>query len=928
MQEFINTQNPQMEEGKRAEAGRNIGLATAVLIALATAIPNIIYPQFINFRLIAINIGLVILSLIGAGLASRGRPSAGSFLIIAAVLMNVIARVFIVKGLAIPIGLLALIIVLVIAMNTLRVNQVGLVIVGSFVVVAISVLVDQYTVNVPYSETLPIVTPITLILSVIYLGILSFEFNKFQLRAKLIIGLILISSVPLMLLGWQSYTQTREVILQQVIADLAETAGQNSASVKEYIDGQLNIMLTEARLADIVEYLETPAFQRPGSQAELHSKEILHTLESKDAVHIRSYAILDRRGRVLLDTEAANIGRDYSSEKFFHTLIETGQPAISDAVFLPSGNIFLIHFAAPVLSKNGEIIGVLLAAYDARILQYIIANNAEAQSTANEYVYMLEKDHFVVLAHSKRPDLVNKSFMEITESEAARLQGELKLPAGALADITAPQPDITESLQNFSIQKIFSAPALEYNGEIVQMAAVQVENTPWIMVAAQPRNTIENLTQGQTRSAVTNILVFIAIIAGLAYAISNLFTRPINQLTAVAERITKGDFTAKSDIKSADEVGLLAATFNTMTSQIQELVSNLESRVASRTAELEKTIQQSEKRAQELQTITDIARIISTEKDLGNLLTLVAKTVSERFGHYHTGIFLLDEARKFAVLRAANSPGGQAMLKRQHKLEVGQVGIVGNVTATGAPRVALDTGADAVYFNNPDLPDTHSEIALPLIARGVIIGALDVQSLKPNAFGERDISILSLLADQIAIAIDNARLIEEANNALAESQAIFREYLAETWQKKGTDTILGYKQTLTGGSVITRAAANGELEKSAAGTLKFPIKVRDQVIGYLNIQPVAENHSWDEEDLSVVESVTERLGLALENARLFEETSSRAARERTVTDITTKIRSTNNPQDMIKIAMEELQRALGVSRVEILPQKNTPPPDR
>ena len=143
------------------------------------------------------------------------------------------------------------------------------------------------------------------------------------------------------------------------------------------------------------------------------------------------------------------------------------------------------------------------------------------------------------------------------------------------------------------------------------------------------------------------------------------------------------------------------------------------------------------------------------------------------------------------------------MLERQHKLEVGQVGIVGNVTSTGNPRIALDTGADAVYFNNPDLPETHSEMALPLTARGTIIGALDVQSTIPNAFTDADISILGLLADQIAIAIDNVRLLEETQNALEESQSVFREYLADAWQKKSTSEIIGYHQTLTGGQLIT-----------------------------------------------------------------------------------------------------------------------------
>ena len=110
-------------------------------------------------------------------------------------------------------------------------------------------------------------------------------------------------------------------------------------------------------------------------------------------------------------------------------------------------------------------------------------------------------------------------------------------------------------------------------------------------------------------------------------------------------------------------------------------------------------------------------------------------------------------------------------------------------------------------------------------------------------------------------------------------------------------------------------------------SLEVPIRVRDQTIGFLNIKAISENREWSDEDMNVVEAVAERLGLALDNARLFEETSTRANRERQVADITTKIRGSNDPQEMIKTAMEELKQVLGASKVEILPKKNNFPTD-
>jgi len=221
-------------------------------------------------------------------------------------------------------------------------------------------------------------------------------------------------------------------------------------------------------------------------------------------------------------------------------------------------------------------------------------------------------------------------------------------------------------------------------------------------------------------------------------------------------------------------------------------------------------------------------------------------------------------------------------------------------------------------------------MALPLTTRGTIIGALDVQSRIPNAFTDSDVSIISLLADQVAIAIDNARLLEAAQASIEETQAVFSEYLAEAWQKKTEAGVIGYRQTTTGGQVLTNANMP-VLVSSNNGhgrTLEVPIRVRDQIIGVLNVKPASEEQNWSDEDMNIIEAVAERLGLALDNARLFEETSTRATRERLVADITTKIRGSNNPQEMIRTAMEELKQVLGASKVEILTKKNNPSPDR
>lgn len=170
---------------------------------------------------------------------------------------------------------------------------------------------------------------------------------------------------------------------------------------------------------------------------------------------------------------------------------------------------------------------------------------------------------------------------------------------------------------------------------------------------------------------------------------------------------------------------------------------------------------ETEHRALQLAAASEVARDATAILDVERLLDEAVWRISERFGFYHAGVFLLDDKREYAVLHAASSEGGRCMLERGHKLKVGEVGIVGFVTDTGEPRIALDVGQDAVHFSNPDLPDTRSEMAVPLAMRGQVIGALDVQSTDVSAFTDGDVATLQIIADHLANAIENARLYEK-----------------------------------------------------------------------------------------------------------------------------------------------------------------------
>lgn len=241
---------------------------------------------------------------------------------------------------------------------------------------------------------------------------------------------------------------------------------------------------------------------------------------------------------------------------------------------------------------------------------------------------------------------------------------------------------------------------------------------------------------------------------------------------------------------------------------------------------------------------------ISSVQTLDELLPFVAQVISEEFNVYHVGIFLLDSRKELAVLRAANSEGGKRMLARNHSLAVGQTGIVGFVTATGQPRIALDVGADSVYFDNPDLPDTRSEIALPLRYAGQIIGALDVQSLEADAFKSDDVAVLTTLADQVTVAINNALTIEDAKRALAEARTAIGQVTEEAWQVlRPAQLGLGFSYSESGvkplqnpidSIQIHEALQKGQTMITTSPdhktVLAVPIRLRGSVIGVMQLQ--------------------------------------------------------------------------------------------
>jgi GAF domain-containing protein len=355
---------------------------------------------------------------------------------------------------------------------------------------------------------------------------------------------------------------------------------------------------------------------------------------------------------------------------------------------------------------------------------------------------------------------------------------------------------------------------------------------------------------------------------------------------------------------------------------LNELRVDLEQRVEARAAELKQ-------RASQLEAVATVARAIASVQDVNTLLPDVTKLVGQQFGFYHVAIFLADETNEFAILRAASSEGGRRLLHQAYGVPLDPNSIIGAAIISGEPRIALNEGEDSEYFNNPVLPESRSELALPLRTGGRIIGALDVQSTELGAFTQEETTVLATLADQITVAIENARLFGEARKALSDSRITFEKYIKQEWsnfadQARYTGFVFDGKQVVPLEDGAKReqtrtVSKTGKLllDKSAS-SIAVPIKLRGQTIGVLDVRSKKGQRQWTQDEVALLEAAAERAALALENARLVESAQRRASRERAIGEIATRIGAVTHVDSILQTAVEELGRKIGAGTEIVL----------
>lgn len=617
---------------------------------------------------------------------------------------------------------------------------------------------------------------------------------------------------------------------------------------------------------------------------------ILSTYTTGDSI-FTEISIADLNGEIIVSTNSSNERVNFSNNTLFQSgIFENYNAPLS---FNPGTGQVEFSISQPLYNSSNQLIAVMIGKANTSALSTLVQQSLDFAETDNSY-------------------LVSKNYEILTQLSADdtfSLGSPISLPF-SMENIATAQGQ-AETYRN-----ITDTPVIGVSLYLPSLGVFLIEEQSQAE-AFQTRQLNLIINGGLT------ILTFIAIVISSFRAARNIST-PLSKLSNDAAQVTRKELNLIEPIDRLDEIGELSESLSAMTSELVQTTTNLESLVAERTKVLER-------RATYLETTSEISKALTGIYNLDDLLNTVSFLISENFGFYHVGIFLIDDQKEYAELKASNSEGGWRMLARNHKLKVGEQGIVGFVTGSGLPRVQQQVeGEESVHYNNPDLPLTKSEMALPFKAGNEIFGALDVQSTEEAAFSDEDVSALQVLADAVAVAIQNTRLVQQLQESLETERKIYGELTSSSWRSLLTSasSLPAFKSDQYGvqaagdsaSTLSQRAAATGEIQISPAKEaterhlLALPVSVRGgTVVAVIDTHKPYSAGPWTSEEITILESVSTELGLAIENARLFEETQRTAQRERISANLSSKIWASADVENILQTAVRELGSALNIS---------------
>jgi GAF domain-containing protein/HAMP domain-containing protein len=725
-----------------------------------------------------------------------------------------------------------------------------------------------------------------------------------SLQTRLLVLLVVFSVIPALVLGGGLGIYSANIARRRVEDTLSAVATLKQTQVENWAkDLQISLNNEIVRDAD-TQRLPVLLTESPDSQLfnTLYTEQLRlfnSTLNTRGI--FAEIFLMDLKGRVLISTNLAQKDQILTSRDVFRNGLQA--PYLASPTYDLVLNQVTVLLSQPVKSQNGETIGVLAARAGLQPLNEIMLERTGIGQTGETY---LVSKNLELVTQPRNPELVPG------EDYARTLGAENAVFGQQPGSATYP------NYSGIAVIGIYRwVPSLQ-----VALLAEQAQSEAYAAA-----NLITNIT-----IAGLLIILMVAIIA--AFLAAGSVTRPVMQLTLSAQQIAKASTTGQAlsadmiTVRGEDEIGTLAEAFQSMTVQLQQLIQSLEERVEQRTRQLQT-------RSEQLQTAAEVSRSAATLLDSHQLIQQVVELIQQGFDLYYVGLFLVDAAREWAVLQAGTGRAGQTMLERKHRLPVGEGSMIGWSIANARPRVALEASLDEVRRVNPDLPETRSEAAIPLRSRGQVIGALSVQSRLPGAFDQETIAVFQTMADQIAVAVDNARLFAESQRALDTVQQAYGRLSHQAWLEKLSAQPLIYRRDAAGlarlslseaadftqhtspANPLARGGDTGLTQNPSSEmfSLSLAVRARGQAIGAITL--LKRGQPWLEDEKALLETIIDQMGASLDSARLFEETQLQAQRERLVAEVTANMRATLDIDNVLQTAAHEMLNALNLAEVEV-----------
>ncbi|NJR37810.1 MAG: GAF domain-containing protein [Leptolyngbyaceae cyanobacterium CSU_1_4] len=650
---------------------------------------------------------------------------------------------------------------------------------------------------------------------------MKFRSVKFDsLRSKLVLSFLVVSLLPIFLLTGVNRQSTTAVMTQNANQALLAAASQTALRLDSFIQTNLDTVRVEAQLPGVIRYLQLSPEQQAESPEAMEAAAIFWSLARRDPSNILSYSLLNLQGITVFDTYAPDMYRDRATEDYFW------QPLTLDSAYTSPVRIqsrqdgtASIYFSSPVRNASGEALGVLAVRYNAIALQHIVRQSQDLAGSQS-FVVVLDEYHIHIVDGSPISQQF-KSLIPLAPAQTRLLQKQQRLPDFPPHQLTIRQPDFEHAL-NQVCPLTQTCPPVYVTTPIPgspdrnkRVAIVRLKTQPWFVAFSQPEEVFLSPIHAPMQATIALALSIAVIVAIAALSVARWLSKPLDLLAEGVSQFTAGNLAARVNVQSKDEIGVLSASFNMMAEQVGKLLKRLEDR----TVELE-----------ESRYITfAVSELSKSILDSDRLLQEAAKLVQEGFAVTYVQIYLWDEGTGQLQQRATAGKFEDAdQTFAHHAFDYDLADGGESLVAIAARQFQPQICHDLAPCSPPFIPQFHlarSEVAVPLISRGTLLGVLDIQDSTPDRFSKTDQETFNTLAGQIATALENASLF----HAIQTTEAQYRDKAQELQQ-----TLEALQQAQAKLVQSEKMSSLGQLVAGIAHEINNPISFIYANLTYLN----------------------------------------------------------------------------------------------